>query len=159
MLRIVAAVAAVAVGATVVYAQNADAIKQRRQVMRDIVKSGTGEVFKMTKGELPFDLVKVQGLLATVQTEMPKLKTLFPDNSKEGNTGASAKIWSDRAGFDAAVDTFAGIAKAAAGAIKDEASFKAEYGKVGSGCGACHKATDGYTSNLGESFKSMRDPL
>jgi hypothetical protein len=37
------------VGATAVYAQNADAIKQRREAMRTIAKAG-GEPFKMTKG-------------------------------------------------------------------------------------------------------------
>ena len=31
-------------------------------------------------------------------------------------------------------------AKAAQAAIKDEASFKAEWGKIGANCGGCHKA-------------------
>ena len=41
MIRITAVVAALAIGATAVYAQNLDAIKKRRDVMKAIATAGT----------------------------------------------------------------------------------------------------------------------
>ena len=49
-------------------------------------------------------------------------------------------VWEKKADFLGRFDKFAADAKAAAGAIKDEASFKAEWPKVVSNCGGCHKA-------------------
>lgn len=154
-LRLVAAFAALALGATMVWAQNLDAIKQRREVMKEIAKAGTPP-FKMSKGEIPFDLAKVEAGLKTYQEQASKLKGLFPEESKTGgNTDASPKIWANLTAFGQEVDTFIATAKAAAGAIKDEATFKAEYPKVVRSCGGCHKETDGFAPRLAESFKKL----
>jgi len=59
MLRLGALIAALGIGATVVYSQNLDAIKSRRDVMKVIATAGTIN-FKMMKGEAPFELAKVQ---------------------------------------------------------------------------------------------------
>ena len=156
MLRIVAAAAALAIGATAVYAQNLDAIKQRRDAMKNIAKAGTPP-FQMMKGQAPFELAKVQAGLKAYQDEGAKLKTLFPADSKTGgDTDATPKIWQAKAEFDAAIDTFIATAKAAAGSIKDEASFKADYPKVAASCGGCHKDTDGFSPRLADSFKKMK---
>jgi cytochrome c556 len=158
MLRIAAAVVTLAVGATVVAAQNLDAIKQRRDVMRAIAKAGSVP-FKMSKGEAPFDLATVQAGLKAYQEEGAKLKNLFPEDSKTGgNTDASPKIWTARSEFNAAVDGFVANAKAVAAAIKDEATFKTEYVKAVRSCGACHKETDGFAPRLGDSFKKLQTP-
>jgi cytochrome c556 len=138
MLRIVAAVAALAVGATVVYAQSA-AIGQRK----DILKTFGGALKEpggMMKGEVPFDLAKVQASLKTLSDGSPKLKDLFPDDSKTGgDTGALPAIWEKKADFVGRFDKLAADATAASAAIKDEASFKAEWPKIGANCGGCHK--------------------
>lgn len=156
MLRIVAAAAALAIGATAVYAQNLDAIKQRRDAMKNIAKAGTPP-FQMMKGQAPFELAKVQAGLKAYQDEGAKLKTLFPADSKTGgDTDATPKIWQAKAEFDAAIDTFIATAKAAAGSIKDEATFKADYPKVAASCGGCHKDTDGFSPRLADSFKKMK---
>jgi cytochrome c556 len=156
MLRIVAAAAALAIGATAVYAQNLDAIKQRRDAMKNIAKAGTPP-FQMMKGQAPFELAKVQAGLKAYQDEGAKLKTLFPADSKTGgDTDASPKIWQAKSEFDAAIDTFIATAKAAAGSIKDEATFKADYPKVAASCGGCHKDTDGFSPRLADSFKKMK---
>jgi cytochrome c556 len=154
-LRLVAAFATLALGATMVWAQNLDAIKQRREVMREIAKAGTPP-FKMSKGEIPFELSKVEAGLKDYQEQAAKLKGLFPDNSRTGgDTDASPKIWANLSAFEREVDTFIATAKAAADAIKDEATFKAEYPKVVRSCGACHKETDGFAPRLAESFKKL----
>lgn len=158
MLRIVAVTAALGIGATVVHAQNLDAIKQRRDVMREIVKAGSVP-FKMTKGEAPFDLATVQAGLKAYQEQGAKLKNLFPDDSKTGgNTDAAPKIWMAKAEFNAAVDAFVANAKEVAAAIKDEATFKTEYPKAVRSCGGCHKETDGFAPRLGDSFKKLQTP-
>lgn len=139
MLRYVAAAAAVTLGATAVYAQNLDAIKARKDSMKALsaaAKAPGG----MTKGEVPFELAKVQAALKTFQDEAAKQKGLYPDNAKEGGeTEAMPAIWEKRADFEAKLAKLGSDAKAAEGAIKDEATFKAEWGKVMSNCGACHK--------------------
>lgn len=139
MLRYVAVAAAIAVGATAVYAQNLDAIKGRKDSMKALsaaAKAPGG----MMKGEAPFELPKVQAALKTFQDEAGKQKGFYPDNAKEGGeTEALPAIWEKKADFEAKLAKLAADAKAAEGAIKDEASFKAEWGKVMSNCGGCHK--------------------
>ena len=159
MLRIVSAVAAIAVGGSLAYAQNLNAVKERREAMRAVAKAGSAS-FKMMKGEVPFDLAVVQATLKTVQEQAPKLKGLFPDDSKSGGaTDAKPAIWESRADFDKAIETWVGIATAAAAAIKDEASFKAEYPKVAGACNGCHKADGGFAPGIGDSFKKLQTPL
>jgi cytochrome c556 len=45
----------------------------------------------------------------------------------------------NKADLSARFDQLAADARAAAGAIKDEASFLAEWPKVASNCGGCHE--------------------
>src|SRR5262249_14742535 len=96
MLRVVAAAAALAVGATVVLAQNAAVIDQRKQAMKAFggaAKSGGA----MAKGEAPFDLAKAQESLKTIQTKAGEVKNLFPDDSKTGDTAASPEAFANKA--------------------------------------------------------------
>ena len=145
-----------AMATTLVYAQNLEPIEKRRAAMKAIATAGSPP-FQMLKGTAPFELAKVQATLKTFQDEAAKLKTLFPEDSKSGgDTDASAKIWEEKAAFDKAIDTFASIAGTAATLIKDEASFKAEYPKVGASCGGCHKDTDGFAPRLGVSLKKLK---
>ena len=141
MIRIVAAVAALAVGATLAYAQNLDVIKQRKDSMK-AVGGAAGAVGKMMKGEAPFDLATVQKSLATYEAEATKHKafTFYSDDSKTGgDTTVLPKIWEAKADFVAKMDKFASDAKATAATIKDEASMKTEWPKVMGNCGGCHK--------------------
>jgi cytochrome c556 len=143
-------------GSAVANAQNLDAIEKRRAVMKAIARAGSPP-FQMMKGNAPFDLAKVQAALRTYQEEGAKLKTLFPDDSKSGGgTDAPARIWNDKAGFAKAVETFVGIARAAAPLINDEATFRAEYPNVAASCGGCHKDADGYAPKLADSLKKLK---
>ena len=138
MLRIAATVAALAVGATVVYAQSA-AIGQRQEIMKS-VGGAMKEPGGMMKGTSPFDLAKVQASLKILTEQPPKMKDLFPDDSKTGgNTEALPAIWEKKTDFTARFDKLAADATAAAAVIKDEASFKTEWPKIGGNCGGCHK--------------------
>jgi cytochrome c556 len=161
MLRITATLAALAIGATAVWAQNLEVIKQRREVMRTIAKASVVNL-KMSKGETPFDLATVQSNLKTMQDQIAKFKDLFPDDSKTGgDTDADASIWTARPQFNKAVDNYVAAVRTAASKIKDAASLKTEYPKVAKdGCGGCHKDTDdGFSPKLADSFKKLQQPL
>jgi cytochrome c556 len=138
MLRIVSVAAILAVGATAVFAQSA-AIKDRKELFKQI--GGAAKVGgPMMKGEVPFDLAKVQASLKVYSDNAKKLKDLFPDDSKTGgDTEALPIIWEKKADFMAGFDKFAKDATDAGAAIKDEASFKTEWPKVMANCGGCHK--------------------
>jgi cytochrome c556 len=139
MIRIVAIVAAIAVGATLVHAQNLDIIKQRQAAMKANA-SAAGDLIKMNKGELPFDIAKARASLKAIEEQAAKLKGLFPDDAKTGgDTAALPAIWAKKADFTARLDKLAADAKTAEGAIEDEASFRVELPKVVGNCGGCHK--------------------
>jgi cytochrome c556 len=134
-----AAVAALAIGATVVLAQNAAVIDQRKQAMKAFGGAAKGPG-GMAKGDAAFDLAVVQASLKTIQETAEKAKGLFPDDSKTGETDTLPAAFENRADLMAKLDKIGADAKTAAAAIKDEASFKAEWPKVVSNCGGCHKA-------------------
>ena len=138
MLRVAMGAALLALSASVVLAQNTAAIKARQDLMK-----ANGQALKepaaMAKGDAPFDLAKVKASLKALQANAAKLKTLWPEDSKTGeNTRALPKIWADKDFLDW-FDGLANDAKAAEAAIKDEASFKAQWPKVIDYCGSCHK--------------------
>lgn len=155
MHRFAVTVAICLIGATAVWAQNADAIKQRRDAMQTVAKA-SGANFKMVKGESPFDLAVVQAGLKTFQEVLPKFKGMFPENSRTGDTEATAKVWEARPAFDQAIDKFVADAKAAAGQITDEATFKQFYPAVSANCGGCHKEKDGFAPKVTDSLKRMQ---
>jgi cytochrome c556 len=138
MLRLILGLAALAVGATVVLAQNTAAITARKDAMKAL-----GGAFKdpaaMHKGEAKFDLAKVQASLKSLEATAGKGKTLFPDDSKDGDTAALPAAFTNKADLFAKFDKLAADAKAAQTAIKDEATFKTEWPKVTANCGGCHK--------------------
>ena len=90
MLRIAAALVALAVGATVVWAQNLEVIKQRREVMRAIAKASSVN-FKMAKGETPFDL-------ATVQSRVITANNPYRFAMRNGSSTATGEVGSGRCG-------------------------------------------------------------
>lgn len=156
MRRITIATVVLVIGATVAWAQNTEATKQRQDAMQTVAKASLTN-FKMMKGEVPLDLAVIQSGLKVFQEQMPKFKELFPDNSQSGgDTQATAKVWSDRAGFNQAIEKFIADSKAAASGIKDEDSFKKLYPAVVANCGGCHKEKDGYAPRLGESLKRLK---
>ena len=138
MLRVLAAVTALAIGATVVLAQNAAGIAARKDAMKAFGGAAKGPG-GMAKGDAPFELPKVQASLKTIQETAVKAKGLFGDDTKTGETDALPVAFEKKADLMARFDKLGADAKAAEGAIKDEASFKAEWPKVVSNCGGCHK--------------------
>ena len=141
MIRTLSVVALVSIGATIAYAQGtggAAALAERKTIMK-AQNDGAKQMSAMAKGEAPFDLAKVQAWLKATADGTGKAKSLFPDDSKTGETRATPAVWANRADFNAKADDMVAKAKAAAAAIKDEASFKAELPGVLKTCDACHE--------------------
>jgi cytochrome c556 len=75
-------------------------------------------------------------------TERTKLiKGYFPDGTQTGDTKAKAEIWTDRAGFNAAADSYIAefdklLVLAQAG---DTAGFAPQFETATATCGACHR--------------------
>ncbi|MBX9618958.1 MAG: hypothetical protein BVN32_14710 [Proteobacteria bacterium ST_bin14] len=138
MLRMISIVCALLLGASLVYAQST-AIAERKDILKGF-GAAARDPGAMLKGEAAFDLAKVQNFLKVLQDGSPKLKALFPADSKSGGeTKALPAIWDNQADFFARFDKLAVDAKAAEVAIKDEASFKTELPKVLGNCGGCHR--------------------
>lgn len=130
-------IASLAAGAAT--AQNLDAIKARKELFKEF-GAVTKPIGGMLKGEVAFDLATAQKALATYAASAPKLKTLFPDDSKTGGeTEVLPVAFEKKADFLAGFDKLAEAAKAAQASVKDEASMKAAFGGILKGnCTACH---------------------
>lgn len=139
MIRIVFAIAAIALAASIAVADQ-DPIAARRALMKangDEAKAGVA----MIKGEAPFDLAKAHKMFETFESAAQKMPALFPETSKTGGeTAARPEIWQNMDDFKARFDKFAADAKAASAEVKDLDSLKAAFGAIGKNdCGGCHE--------------------
>jgi cytochrome c556 len=121
---------------------NADPLADRQALMKDQGKT-VGTILPIIKGEKPFDADAVKTALKHLNEDAQKIDvaTLFPAGSDTGKTTVSPKIWTDPAGFAAAVAKYKTDAAAAAAAEpKDLDSFKVAFKQVTDNCGTCHEA-------------------
>jgi cytochrome c556 len=138
MIRILCALATVALGATIVMAQQ-NPILARQEIMKksnDDLKMLTA----MSKGEVPFDAAKAAAAYAAMEDSYKKVQSLFPDNSKTGDkTRASPKVWENRPDFDAKLAAFIKVAGDAKAKATNEAGFKEIHPAVVKACDNCHE--------------------
>jgi cytochrome c556 len=139
MLRIVAGVVVLVVGASVALAQNVAVIKQRQDLMKANQETAKA-LDAMAKGTAPFDLAKAKAGFKAFQGQAAKLKSLWPEDSKTGaETRALPAIWTNLKDYLDWFDGLANDAKAAEESVKDEASFKTALPNVLDYCLGCHK--------------------
>ncbi|RPH97480.1 MAG: cytochrome c [Lysobacterales bacterium] len=114
--------------------------EQRHELMED-VGGGAKTIGKMLEGEEAFDAVAALSALQTWNHAAGVFGDLFPAGSDSGyDTEAKATIWSDRAGFDAALQAWAEAVDAAIAANpQDLGSLEAAAGPVFEKCKACHE--------------------
>jgi cytochrome c556 len=95
----------------------------------------------MLEGEEAFDAAAAMNALQTWDHVSGVVGDLFPAGSETGyDTRAKATIWSDRAGFDAALQAWAEAVDAAVAANpQDLESLHAAAGPVFKKCKACHE--------------------
>ena len=136
MKRIVLAAAIIAIGIAGVAAQ-VDAIKTRQALMKGN-DAGGRLLSQMARGRVPFDAAKADAALAQFADTAAKLPSLFPDNSKTGDTKASPKVWQTKADFDAKVAAFAKAVAENRPKVKTLDGVKAALPVVGKACDNCH---------------------
>jgi cytochrome c556 len=114
----------------------ADAAHQRHEAMETVQES-----FKPLRAiavkETPFDAAVVKKNATTILEKLKEAHGLFPEGSGGGETRAKAEIWTDRAGFDKAMQD-AQAAAAAMAAVTAEADFVNAMKALGGSCKACH---------------------
>lgn len=119
----------------------ADPLADRQELMKERGKLA-GSLAKVVKGEQPFEAAAVLKALQDMQANARRFDsaTLFPEGSNTGDTEATAKVWEDRAGFDAAEKKFEDAVDAAvADAPADLEALKAKFGPIGASCSGCHE--------------------
>jgi cytochrome c556 len=136
--RSVAVVLAAGVAATAVHAQDAVAIAKRRNTMMAFGKA-VRLPNAMMRGDVGFDAAKLRASLKTIQDTAIKGKTVFPDNSKVGDTEALPAAFERKDDLFARFDALAAATRAAADSIKDEAALKQDWPKILSACTSCHR--------------------
>lgn len=119
----------------------ADPIKDRQAKMKIVGKS-MGIVGKMAKGQSDFDGAAALAAFVAMKDAAQDYETLFPAGTETGGeTEASPKIFTDRAGFEEKQAAFeASLVKVTAAAPETVEALGALVGEVGQNCGVCHKA-------------------
>jgi cytochrome c556 len=137
---VVAGVLLLSVGAVV--AQQ-DLANQTQTTMKATGRSLGAVLSPMVKGEKPYDQAAVDTALAQLEDTAKKLPTMFPESIKglkiEGDYSSSPKVWEDKAGFAAKIESFAKVVTEAKAKIKDLDSLKATVPAIGKECGGCHE--------------------
>jgi cytochrome c556 len=140
MSRFTVAAAAISaltmMGATIAFA---GVIEDRQATMKSFAPA-TKEAMGYKSGATPFDAAKVKAVMKVYLDGADKMAKEFPTPPKaDEKTKAAPAIWTDAAGFKAALATFKADVTAASNAT-DQASFSAAFTKVTADCGSCHKA-------------------
>src|SRR4051794_29954611 len=122
---VVAGILLLSVGAVVAQQELAN----QTQTTMKATGRAMGSLAPMVKGEKPYDQAVVDTALAQLQDTAKKLPTMFPESIKglkiEGDYSSSPKVWEDKAGFAAKIESFAKVATDAKAKIKDLDALKA----------------------------------
>ena len=115
-----------------------------RKALMDSNAAAAGMAGAMLKEDMPYSPAAGLSAIATMRAVSLAYGSFFPEDSKSGETHASPKIWSDRAGFEKALAKFQADTHAAMEAAGEEgpdnlAAFKAAIGPVFGNCKSCHQ--------------------
>lgn len=117
----------------------ADPVETRMQLMKQ-VGGAMKTLGGMAKGAAPFDAAAAAGAFQSMNDAADAFGAHFPEGSLTEKSEASPKVWSDAAGFEAAVAKFIADTEAAvAAAPADKAAFMPVFGQVASNCKGCHQ--------------------
>jgi cytochrome c556 len=139
MMRMAVIAGALLLAAGAVMAQQ-DQVKETQTFMKGNGKNA-GALAAMIKGEKPYDQATVDAALKQFADTAKKLPTLFPESIKgktfDGDYQTTDKIWTDKAGFDEHIASFAKTVSDAK--ITDLDTLKATLPVIGKQCGGCHE--------------------
>jgi cytochrome c556 len=138
MTRNLLAMAAVTFGVTAVMAQS-DPLSQRKALMKENLQ-GALNLSKMSRGENPFDLAKVNAAFDQWAETAQKLPTLFPEPPMPGQeTRALPKIWENKADFEAKIASFTKAIADNKDKAKTLDEVKVAFANVSNACNNCHE--------------------
>ena len=140
-LRVTIAAAAVMFSAGFAHAGADDIIKARQACMKMGNGGLMGVAVPIMKGEKPYDAAAIAAAFDNEGKLCADWANFWTEDSiKNGTvkTHAKPEILTDKAGFEK-VGNDAYAAMQALKATTDEASFKAAFPAVGSGCQGCHE--------------------
>lgn len=122
-----------------------DPVATRKAIMQSVAASA-GLSGGMMKGEIAYTPAAGKAAIASLNAAAVSFGSFFPNGTDmaEGTT-ASPKIWSDAAGFAAALGKFSAATGAAMQASgkdgpADLDAFKAAAGPILANCKTCHEA-------------------
>ena len=137
-ILVVAGVLLLSVGAVVAQQE----VANQTQTTMKATGRAMGSLAPMVKGEKPYDQAVVDTALTQLNDTAKKLPAMFPESIKglkiEGDYSSSPKVWEDKAGFAAKIESFAKVATEAKAKIKDLDSLKATVPAIGKECSGCH---------------------
>ncbi len=113
---------------------------EKRQAAMKTVGASTKTLSGYAKGTAPYDAAGATAAFTAMQNAVANLGEMFPEGSEADKSEAGPKIWSDPAGFDAAIVKFQNdIAAAVAAAPASKDAFMPVFGQVAGNCKACHE--------------------
>lgn len=143
IIRILVAVAAVAVGASTVVAQQDSIAAKRNAVMKQSGKAAYGVFGGMVRGTTPYDQAVVDSAFNDLEAASKQMAALFPANAltsvPESNFSFSTKAASNAADVQAKAEASAKAVADQKGKIKDIDSLKAASTAINAGCNGCHE--------------------
>jgi cytochrome c556 len=121
------------------FAKPVDAIKYRKSAFT-LMSNHFGRIGAMVNGKAPFDpkAAKANIEIATMMSKLPYVA--FIDGTDKGETRAKPEIWAEMDKFKAAASTMQDEMAKLNAATKTGSldAIKAQFGKVGQACKACH---------------------
>jgi cytochrome c556 len=121
----------------------AAAVKERRHLMKDIVRPAAKLGGDMVKGTVPFDAAKAGKAMTDISGVPDEYVKLFPKGTEHGaiaDSEASPKVWEDFDGFKATAQKLKDAStKAAAAAAHGEGAFTAAFNDMTKVCKDCHQ--------------------
>jgi cytochrome c556 len=112
-----------------------------RQSIFIVMAGNFGPLGAMAEGKMPFNADQAKLRAQRVAFLAPLLKEAFPpESSGVGHTAAKPEIWTDTAGFNAALQALLdkSAALAAAAQTGDQAKITAAVAETGKTCKSCH---------------------
>lgn len=138
--KILVVLGALTIGLVSAQAQE-DPIATRKGLMQNVGAAAKASG-AMVRGKAPYDAVKAELAMRSVNASLIAVAHYFPPDSKTGGkTTASPKIWSDLQGFVKLRNELVAASAAAVQAAKQGPdAFKAAFGKAAATCKKCHQA-------------------
>lgn len=132
-----AAAAVLVLGAATVVAQQ-NPIAERKALMK-ANNDNAAIIVRMVRGQEPFDAAKAKAAFDQWADTAKKFPSLFPDNTKTGDTRATPAVWEKRADFNAMIARFAKDIDEQRVKATNLDGLKGALGVIGKDCGDCHE--------------------